>query len=86
MRGVQGIPGDFTMLNRLGRGLIFVAGSVVGGLALAFLIVALRPDLIREAPGAAPATPVPAPVAGCRAPRHRRMSAMPARYSVPRRR
>jgi serine peptidase DegS len=50
------------MLNRLGRGLIFVVGSVVGGLALAFLIVALRPDLIREAPGAAPATPVPAPV------------------------
>ena len=54
------------MLNRLGRGLIFVAGSVVGGLALAFLIVALRPDLIREAPGpvpaAAPAAPaVPAP-------------------------
>ena len=26
------------MLNRLGRGLTFVAGSVVGGLALAFLI------------------------------------------------
>jgi hypothetical protein len=36
------------MLNRLGRGLIFVAGSVVGGLALAFLIVAMRPDLIRQ--------------------------------------
>ena len=35
------------MLNRLGRGLIFVAGSVVGGLALAFLIVAVRPELIR---------------------------------------
>ena len=30
-----------------GRGLIFIVGSVVGGLALAFLIVALRPDLIR---------------------------------------
>ena len=28
------------MLNRLGRGVIFIAGSVVGGLALAFLIVA----------------------------------------------
>jgi serine peptidase DegS len=42
------------MLNRLGRGLIFVAGSVVGGLALAFLIIAVRPDLIRPPPGAAP--------------------------------
>ena len=36
------------MLNRLGRGLIFIVGSVVGGLALAFLIVAARPDLIRR--------------------------------------
>ncbi len=44
------------MLNRLGRGLIFVAGSVVGGLALAFLIVAARPQLIRGASG------LPAPV------------------------
>ena len=35
------------MLNRLGRGLTFIAGSVIGGLALAFLIVAARPDLIR---------------------------------------
>ena len=35
------------MLKRLGSALIFVAGSVVGGLALAFLIIALRPDLIR---------------------------------------
>jgi serine protease DegS len=35
------------MLKRLGSALIFVMGSVVGGLALAFLIVALRPDLIR---------------------------------------
>ncbi|HEY2809308.1 MAG TPA: trypsin-like peptidase domain-containing protein [Steroidobacteraceae bacterium] len=52
------------MLNRLGRGLIFVAGSVVGGLALAFLIVALRPDLIRLAPAEAPAAaPPPAPAA-----------------------
>jgi hypothetical protein len=30
------------MLERLGRGLTFVVGSVVGGLALAFLIVAVR--------------------------------------------
>jgi serine peptidase DegS len=57
------------MLNRLGRGLIFVAGSVVGGLALAFLIVAMRPDLIREAPGAAPAAAAPAlPVTSAAAP------------------
>ncbi|HEX4649420.1 MAG TPA: trypsin-like peptidase domain-containing protein, partial [Steroidobacteraceae bacterium] len=46
------------MLKRLGSALIFVAGSVVGGLALAFLIVALRPDLIRATPRAAePAAP-----------------------------
>jgi serine peptidase DegS len=47
------------MLNRLGRGLIFIAGSVVGGLALAFLIVAVRPDLIRggSATGAVPPAP-----------------------------
>jgi serine peptidase DegS len=48
------------MLNRLGRGLIFIAGSVVGGLALAFLIVAARPELIRGASGLpSPAVPVP---------------------------
>jgi serine peptidase DegS len=46
------------MLERLGRGLTFVVGSVVGGLALAFLIVALRPDLIRR--GASPVLPMPA--------------------------
>jgi serine protease DegS len=45
------------MLERLGRGLTFVVGSVVGGLALAFLIVALRPDLIRR--GVAPVLPMP---------------------------
>ena len=42
------------MLQRLGRGLTFIAGSVVGGLALAFVIVALRPDLIRRSSGTAP--------------------------------
>ena len=61
------------MLEHLGRGLTFVAGSVVGGFALAFLIVAMRPDLIRgrgtpaAAPSAAPAiaaaTPAAAPAA-----------------------
>ena len=45
------------MLGRLGSALIFVMGSVVGGLALAFLIVALRPDLIRGS------TRTPLPVA-----------------------
>jgi serine protease DegS len=57
------------MLGRLGSALIFVMGSVVGGLALAFLIVALRPDLIRGStrtpPPVAAAVPpqtVPAPV------------------------
>jgi serine protease DegS len=46
------------MLRRLGSAFIFVAGSVAGGLALAFLIVALRPDLIRGANRpAAPAAP-----------------------------
>ncbi|HEY2275206.1 MAG TPA: trypsin-like peptidase domain-containing protein, partial [Steroidobacteraceae bacterium] len=54
------------MLKHVGRGLTFVAGSVVGGLALAFLIVAARPELIREraapqpAATAAPAAPVTA--------------------------
>jgi serine peptidase DegS len=54
------------MLSRLGRGLIFIAGSVVGGLALAFLVVAARPDLIRGAsgpPSPVLPTPQPAPLA-----------------------
>ena len=52
-------------LEHLGRGLTFVVGSVVGGLALAFLIVAMRPDLIRgrAAPQAAPAAAPPAAAA-----------------------
>lgn len=52
------------MLRRLGSALVFVAGSVVGGLALAFLIVALRPELIRgatRAPQPPPLTPASAP-------------------------
>src|SRR5215468_3942037 len=47
------------MLGRLGSTLVFVAGSVVGGLALAFLIVALRPELIRGA-NRAPTATIPA--------------------------
>ena len=49
------------MLDRLSRGLTFIAGSVVGGLALAFVIVALRPDLIRGNAGPQPA-PASAPI------------------------
>jgi serine protease DegS len=49
------------MLERLSRGLTFIAGSVVGGLALAFVIVAVRPDLIRGNSGFQPA-PTVAPV------------------------
>jgi len=45
------------MLERLGRGLTFVVGSVVGGLALAFLIIAVRPELIRR--GVTPSLPPP---------------------------
>lgn len=42
--------------ERLSRGLIFLTGSIVGGLALAFIIVVLRPEVIRgpAAPAAAP--------------------------------
>jgi serine protease DegS len=50
------------MLERLSRGLTFIAGSVVGGLALAFVIVAVRPDLIRGnagSPSAPASTPAP---------------------------
>ncbi len=49
-----------------GRGLLFVAGSIVGGLALAFIAVALRPDLIRRDGVATipPAAAVPAAQSG----------------------
>lgn len=48
-------------IDRLGRGLTFVVGSIVGGLALAFVIVAVRPDLIRRpAPATSVASPPPA--------------------------
>src|SRR5579859_1441435 len=74
------------MLEHLGRGLTFVAGSVVGGLALAFLIVAVRPDLIRgrlAPPTAAGSPPAPAaappPAAAPRGPPH--AEAPPARVT-----
>jgi serine protease DegS len=65
------------MLKRLGSALIFVTGSVVGGLALAFLIVALRPDLIRGAarpPAAVTPLATPAPVASPTVPAPARVS------------
>jgi serine peptidase DegS len=40
---------------RLGRTLAFIAGSIVGGLALAFIIVLIRPELLGRASGAAQA-------------------------------
>jgi serine peptidase DegS len=50
------------MLEHLGRGVTFIAGSVIGGLALAFVAIALRPELIRGAPGSAAASaPLSAP-------------------------
>ena len=49
------------MLERLGRGLTFVAGSVVGGLALAFLVVVARPELIRRGTATVPGTVLAGP-------------------------
>jgi serine protease DegS len=56
-------------LHRLGRTVAFVIGTIVGGLALAFVIVFIHPQLLlRQAPPSATpppvaATPVPAPLA-----------------------
>lgn len=58
------------LMKNVGRGLTFIAGSIVGGLALAFVLIVLRPELIRPdgrlATGGAPtggATAAGAPTA-----------------------
>jgi serine protease DegS len=59
-------------LSKLGSALVFLAGAIVGGLALAFLAVYFRPELLARTPSpaapataAAPATPAAAaPAAG----------------------
>jgi Do/DeqQ family serine protease len=54
-------------MSRIGRVLMFIAASVVSGLALAFIIIAWRPQLVAVAPppppAAAPST-APSPDAG----------------------
>ena len=48
-------------LRKLGQGLVFLAGATVGGLALAFLVVFFKPELlVRTPPPARIATPPPA--------------------------
>src|ERR1700733_2528931 len=53
------------LTTQLPRWLTFIIGWVVGGLALAFIIVAIRPELLTHAPlapavaGAAPSAPIP---------------------------
>jgi serine peptidase DegS len=58
---------------RLGRGAIFLAGAIVGGLALAFLAVVFRPELLRgpsptAPPGAARAVAASTQAAGTASP------------------
>ena len=40
-------------MNRIGRVMLFIAGSVICGLALAFLIVAWRPQVLGHRPACA---------------------------------
>ena len=42
-------------LNRIGRAALFLSGSVIGGLALAFVVVFLRPQLLLRPAGLVPA-------------------------------
>jgi serine protease DegS len=48
-------------LHRLGRAAVFLAGSIIGGLALAFIIVIAHPQLLQRP--AAPASAAPPPEA-----------------------
>ena len=52
-------------MHRLGRAATFLAGSIIGGLALAFIIVFVHPQLLQRpasAPSQAAAAAPPAPV------------------------
>ncbi|MFO7276604.1 MAG: trypsin-like peptidase domain-containing protein [Pseudomonadota bacterium] len=59
-----------TLLARLGRGLAFLGASAAAGLAIAFLVVAARPDLLHRGNAAAspPAAPAPTLVQPASAP------------------
>ena len=48
-------------MHRLGRAAIFLAGSIIGGLALAFIIVFVHPQLLQRPIAASPEAPAPAP-------------------------
>jgi Trypsin-like serine proteases, typically periplasmic, contain C-terminal PDZ domain len=50
-----------TLLARLGRGLAFLGASAAAGLAIAFLVVAVRPDLLHRGNAAASPPAAPAP-------------------------
>jgi serine peptidase DegS len=67
-------------MHRLGRAAIFLAGSIIGGLALAFIIVFVHPQLLQRPAAASPeaAAPPPAPV-----PEEASADAAPAEKGVP---
>jgi serine protease DegS len=53
-------------LHRLGQAALFLSGSIIGGLALAFVIVFIHPQLLRPtsvAPALPPSSTAPAPAA-----------------------
>jgi serine protease DegS len=54
-------------LNRLGRAIAFVAGTIVGGLALAFVIVYIHPQLLLRPSTPAPSVAAPTPSAASQA-------------------